>query len=212
MFFLKDARSLVDAGVDILAHSVRDQDIDAALINEMKRRNVGYIPTLTRELSVFVYESTPAFFSDPFFTRQAYYRALVPRLTDPAAQARVRNSPNAQAIKKALVQANRNLKMLQDAGVTIAMGTDSGAGLGRWQGFFEHVELEMMVTAGLTPMQVLVAATGNAAKVTKLDADLGTLQPGKRADFIVLNANPLTDIRNTRQMDSVWIGGRRLGN
>jgi imidazolonepropionase-like amidohydrolase len=212
MFFLKDARGLVDAGVDILAHSVRDQDIDAALINEMKRRNVGYIPTLTRDLSVFVYESTPAFFSDPFFTRQAYYRPLVPRLTDPAAQARVRNNANAQAIKKALVQANRNLKMLQDAGVTVAMGTDTGAGLGRWQGYFEHVELEMMVTAGLTPMQVLVAATGNAAKVTKLDAELGTLQPGKWADLIVLNANPLADIRNTRQMDSVWIAGRRLGN
>jgi imidazolonepropionase-like amidohydrolase len=92
------------------------------------------------------------------------------------------------------------------------MGTDTGAGLGRWQGYFEHVELEMMVTAGLTPMQVLVAATGNAAKVTKLDAELGTLQPGKWADLIVLNANPLADIRNTRQMDSVWIAGRRLGN
>src|SRR5688572_27742354 len=62
MFFLKDAKGLVDAGVDILAHSVRDMDIDAALISEMKRRNVGYVPTLTRDLSVFVYESTPAFF------------------------------------------------------------------------------------------------------------------------------------------------------
>ncbi len=210
MFFLKDAKGLVDAGVDMLAHSVRDQDIDAALINEMKRRNVGYIPTLTRELSVFVYESTPAFFGDPFFTRQDSYRALMGRLTDPANQARVRSNANAQATKKALVQANRNLKMLQDAGVLIAMGTDSGAGLGRWQGFFEHTELEMMVTAGLTPMQAIVAATGNAAKVTKLDGELGTLQPGKWADFIVLNANPLADIKNTKQMDSVWIAGRKL--
>ncbi len=210
MFFLKDAQALVNAGVDILAHSVRDMDIDAALINEIKRRNVGYIPTLTRDLSVFAYESTPAFFSDPFFTREQSYRPVVAQLTDPAAQARVRNNANAQSIKQALAQANRNLKMLQDAGVTIAMGTDTGAGVGRWQGYFEHLELEMMVAAGLTPMQALVAATGNAAKVTKLDADLGTLQPGKWADFIVLNADPLTDIRNTKQIDSVWIAGRKL--
>jgi imidazolonepropionase-like amidohydrolase len=92
------------------------------------------------------------------------------------------------------------------------MGTDTGAQLGRWQGFFEHTELELMVKAGLTPMQTLVAATGDAARVMKLDEQLGTLQPGKWADFIVLNANPLSDIRNTRQIDSVWIAGRRLAD
>ena len=92
------------------------------------------------------------------------------------------------------------------------MGTDTGANLvGRWQGYFEHVELEMMVKAGMTPMQALVSATGGSASVMKLDANLGTLQPGKWADFVVLRANPLTDIKNTRQIDSVWIlGGQRL--
>ncbi len=210
MFFLKDAKGLIDAGLDVLAHSIRDQDVDAALIDEIKRRNAAYIPTLTRDLSVFVYESTPAFFTDPFLSRTASYVRLTERLKDPAAQAKVRADADAQAIKKALQQANRNLKLLSDAGVTIAMGTDTGAGLGRWQGYFEHTELEMMVAAGLTPMQVLVAATGNAARVMKLDADLGTLQPGKWADFIVLSANPLMDIRNTKQMDSVWIAGRKL--
>ena len=69
-----------------------------------------------------------------------------------------------------------------------------------------------MVKAGLTPMQVLVAATGDAARAMKLDGDLGTLEPGKWADFLVLNANPLSDIRNTRQIDAVWIGGRKLAN
>ena len=67
-----------------------------------------------------------------------------------------------------------------------------------------------MVKAGLTPMQALVAATSGAARASKLDDRLGTLQAGKLADFVVLSANPLTDIRNTRQIDSVWIGGRRL--
>jgi len=90
------------------------------------------------------------------------------------------------------------------------MGTDTGAQVGRWQGYFEHTELEMMVKAGLTPMQALVAATGGAARVTKLDGQLGTLEPGKFADFVVLNANPLSDIRNTRQVESVWIAGRQL--
>jgi imidazolonepropionase-like amidohydrolase len=105
------------------------------------------------------------------------------------------------------------LKLLSDAGVSIAMGTDSGANLvGRWQGYFEHTEMEMMVTAGMTPMQTIVAATGAAARVMKPDARLGTLEPGKWADFLVLSANPLTDIRNLRQIDTIWIAGRRLAN
>ncbi len=67
-----------------------------------------------------------------------------------------------------------------------------------------------MVKAGLTPMQTIVAATGGAARTMKLDSQVGTLQTGRWADFVVLNANPLTDIRNTRQIDSVWIGGHRV--
>jgi imidazolonepropionase-like amidohydrolase len=210
MYYLKDAQGLLDAGVDLLAHSVRDQDVSPAFIADLKRRDVGYIPTLTRELSVFVYETTPAFFTDPFFLRHvASYRSQMTQLSDPALQERTRNNAQAQAIKQALQQASRNLKLLADGGVTIAMGTDSGAPLGRWQGYFEHTELELMVKAGLSPMQALVAATGNAARVMKLN-QAGILQPGKWADLVVLNANPLTDIRNTREIHSVWIAGRRL--
>ena len=210
MYYLKDARGLLDAGVDVLAHSVRDQDVNAEFIAELKRRNAGYIPTLTRDLSVFIYETTPAFFSDPFFLRHAAsYRGQMTQLSDPALQARTRSNQEAQAIKQALQQASRNLKLLADAGAAIAMGTDTGASLGRWQGYFEHTELELMVKAGLTPMQTLVAATGNAARAMKLD-QAGILQPGKWADLVVLNANPLTDIRNMREIHSVWIAGRRL--
>ena len=118
-------------------------------------------------------------------------------------------SPGAQSARRGLDQGMKNLKRVSDGGVTIAMGTDSGTGLGRWQGYFEHVEMELMVKAGMTPMQVLTSATGNAARVMKLDADLGTLQPGKRADFVVLTADPLADIKNTRTIESVWIDGRR---
>jgi imidazolonepropionase-like amidohydrolase len=132
------------------------------------------------------------------------------QLSEPALQEKTRQSEEARTIKAAMVQGMRNLKALSDAGVTIAMGTDTGANLmGRWQGYFEHVELELMVKAGLTPMQTLVAATGGAAKVMKLD-ELGTLERGKIADFVVLGANPLANIANTQKIESVWIGGQRF--
>ena len=207
---LDDAKGLLAAGMDVVAHSVRDQDVDAELISELIRLDVGYIPTLTRCLSVFLYESTPPFFEDPFFLRGGdAYRADMAEIRDPATHARVRDSEQAQITKRMLEQAKRNLKLLTDGGVTIAMGTDSGTSLGRWQGYFEHVELELMVEAGMTPMQALVAATRNSAQVMHLD-DLGTLEAGKWADLVVLDANPLDDITNTRQIDSVWIAGRRL--
>ncbi len=142
LFYQKDAVGLLEAGVDLVAHSVRDADVTPALIAQLKARDVGYLPTLTRDLSVFVYESTPSFFSDPFFQRgQALYGPQVTQVSDPAWQEKTRSDKGAQATKAALDQAIRNLKRLSDGGVAIAMGTDTGANLvGRWQGFFEHME------------------------------------------------------------------------
>ena len=161
---------------------------------------------------MFLYATTPAFFADAFFLRGAgAYRADMDRIRDPELQEQVRGSERAATARTVLAQAQRNLKLLADGGVTIAMGTDSGTQLGRWQGYFEHVELELMVEAGMTPMQALVAATGNAARVMGLD-ELGTLEPGRWADFVVLAADPLADIRNTRRIHAVWIAGRRLAD
>ncbi len=102
-----------------------------------------------------------------------------------------------------------------DAGITIAMGTDSGVAgagnVGRWQGYFEQVEMEMMNKAGMSPMKVIVASTGDAAKVMGLK-DVGTLQAGNWADLVVLRANPLDNIRNTRAIDSVWVAGGKLAD
>ena len=211
LFYLDQARGLVNAGLDVVAHSIRDQDVDPAFVAELKRRNVAYIPTLTRDLAVFEFETTPAYLVEPFFQRGvAVFRNDLEIVKDPTFQEKIRQSEEAQLTKKALQQGSRNVKLLSDGGVTIAMGTDSGAVIGRWQGYNEHREIELMVKAGLTPMQALVAATSGAARASKLDQNLGTLQVGKMADFVILRANPLTDIRNTRQIDSVWIGGRRL--
>jgi imidazolonepropionase-like amidohydrolase len=105
--------------------------------------------------------------------------------------------------------ASRNVKKLSDNGVTIAMGTDTGPA-GRFQGYFELMELELMAKAGLTPRQVLISATRDAARCWKVDHDLGTLESGKWADFIVLDADPLANISNMRKIHDVYIAGNRV--
>jgi imidazolonepropionase-like amidohydrolase len=206
---LDDAKGLLRAGVDYIAHSVRDHEVDDEFIRLMKKRHVFYCPTLTREISTFAYSETPAFFSDPFFLKEADPGEIA-KMEDPKRQESVRNDAGARWYKEHMPVAMRNLKLLSDAGVTIAMGTDSGGGPGRFQGYFEHLELEYETKAGLTAMQALVSATSGAAQAIHISQQVGTLEKGKWADFLVLSANPLEDIRNTRAIDSVWIGGVRV--
>ncbi len=208
LFYLDDAKSLLDAGSDFIAHSIRDADVDADLIAKLKQRNVCVSPTLMREVSTFVYEKTPDFFSDSLFLTHAN-REWMANLEKPEAQQAMRASPAAQRYKVALEVAKRNLKTLSDAGVPIAMGTDTGP-TGRFQGYFELMELEQMVSAGLTPRQALTAATRDAARCMKLDRDLGTIEPGKWADFVVLDADPLANISNVKRIASVWIAGNQV--
>src|SRR5215469_1413525 len=128
-------------------------------------------------------------------------------MNDLQRQESIRKDAGAAWYKEHMPIAMRNLQKLSVAGITIAMGTDSGGGPGRFQGYFEHMELEYETKAGLTPMQALVSATSGAAQAVNISQHAGTLEKGKWADFVVLNANPLDDIRNTRSIDSVWIGG-----
>jgi imidazolonepropionase-like amidohydrolase len=208
LFYLADAKLLMDAGTDLVAHSVRDAEVDAAFIASMKRRNVCVSPTLMREVSTFVYESKPAFFSDSLFLAHAN-KEWMATVQQPARMEAMRTSQSAQRYKAALEVAKKNLKILSDAGVPIAMGTDTGP-MGRFQGYFELMEIEMMVQAGLTPRQALVSATRDAARCMKIDTELGTLETGKWADFVVLDASPLSNIANIRRISSVWTAGNRV--
>ncbi|MGQ0647686.1 MAG: amidohydrolase family protein [Gemmatimonadaceae bacterium] len=207
VFYLADAKALLSAGADFVAHSVRDLDVDGSLISAFRSSGVCYSPTLMREVSTFVYESTPEFFADPLFLAHANPE-WVATLKEPARQDAMRRSPSAQRYKAALEVASRNLKTLSDAGVPIAMGTDTGP-TGRFQGYFELMELELMVKAGLTPRQALSSATRDAARCMRVEA-LGTLERGKWADFVVLDADPLSNIGNIRRISSVWIAGNRV--
>jgi len=183
IFTLEDAKGLLRAGVDAFAHGVRDKEIDdEGLALFRARPNVVVVPNLpdrgvATSLS-WLSESIPA----PELQR------LQEAATDrPAVQATF------------AIQA-RNLAKLHAAGVRIAFGTDGNT---PWA---PHVEMADMVAAGMTPMQVIVAATRNSADLLKL-ADAGTLEAGKSGDFIVLDANPLDDITNTRRIASVYLRG-----
>ncbi len=207
LFYLDDAKGLLQAGTGFIAHSVRDAEVDDELIELMKEKDVCYCPTLTREVSTFVYEDVPDWFEDPFFLKDAD-PAVLEELKQDERMERVKNSPAAAGYKKALAVAMPNLKKVADGGVTIAFGTDTGPA-GRFQGYFEHMELAMMAEAGLSPEQILLSATGDAARCLGFD-DIGTLSSGKWADFIVLSSNPLTDIDNLRAIESVWVAGNRV--
>src|SRR5215468_7734275 len=205
---LSDTKAVLRLGADFIAHSVRDEEIDAETIALLKKNHAFYTPTLMREVSTFVYADKPSFLSDPFLLKDVKSSELA-RAQDPQFQDNMRNSKAAQWYRDHLPVAMRNLKRLVDAGVPVVMGTDTGPPQ-RFQGYFEHLELEYMVKAGMTPMQVIAASTGLAAKFLPSGDSFGTLEKGKSADFLVLNANPLDDIRNTRKLDSVWIAGNRV--
>ena len=207
LYELADAKGLVDAGLDVIAHSVRDAEVDDELIAAMKKNSVTYVATLSREKSTFIYADSPGWLDDPFF-REGVDDATVEavKTTLKATQAK---DPERQINIDGLAMAMKNLKKLSDAGVRIGFGSDTGPPA-RFSGYFEHWEMELMVESGLTPMQVITSASKTAAEALGVEKDFGTLEKGKAGDLVVLNSDPLDNILNTRDIHSVYLAGRKF--
>ena len=185
LFTLEDAKGLLRAGIDGFAHGIRDMDIDDEVVELFRARpEVVLVPNLPGR----------GVAADLSWLSGTIPPEELQRLQEGAV-----DRPEAQAGFG--IQA-RNLARLNAAGVRIALGTDGNAG---WS---PHAEMEDMVAAGMTPGEVIVAATRNSAEFLDID-DAGTLAPGKSADFVVLEANPLDDITNTRRIVDVYLRGAR---
>jgi len=186
IYTLEDAKGVLRAGVDAFAHSVRDKDIDDEFVKMMKaRRNMIVDPNLPdRGVKV-----------DRSWLRDSMTAEEFQKI-----QAESKDDPKAQEFFG--IQ-SRNLKRLNEAGIKIALGTDGAI---PWAA---HEEMADMVASGMTPAQVLVASTRNSADLLQVK-DAGTVAAGKSADFLVLDANPLDDITNTRRIAAVYLRGSKV--
>ena len=207
---LSDAKMLVEQGLNVLAHNIRDREVDSDFMAVLKQRNVTLIPTLIRDEFLFAYGDAPAWIDDPFFQK------FVPaeRLAVLKTKIRDEQAKNPQrALIKAGFEMNKiNLKKLSDGGVRIALGTDSGGAADRFfiQGYSEHREMELMVQSGLTPMQVIQSFSKGASEALGIQKEFGTLAKGKTADLLVLEKNPLENITNMRSIQTIYLGGKKF--
>ena len=201
---IEDAKAILGVGGDIIAHGVRDKAIDAEFISLMKQRNAWYIATLALDDSNFIFADKPQVATDPLVAPWIHPQ-MKTLISDPAWQARIKASPGAANARRDLAMGQANLLAAYKAGLPIGFGSDSGVGL-RIPGIAEHRELALTVEAGIPPLEAIKIATSNAAALLKLD-DRGTIRPGKRADLLVLDADPLQNITNTLKINSVWHRG-----
>jgi imidazolonepropionase-like amidohydrolase len=208
VYYLADARQLVADGVDVLAHSIRDSVVDDALLADMKARNVIYVPTLSLDKFAYAYAEDPEWINDEFF-KSSLEPGTYEMITSANYKNNTKNSPayarNTHAFKIAMT----NVKKIFDAGIRVALGTDSGAFPIRTQGFSEHLEMQLLTEAGLTPLQAVMVATKNGADALQLN-DYGVIESGKVADLLILDGDPSVDIKNTRKIFSVYKNGSNI--
>jgi len=207
---LSDAKMLVERGLNVLGHNVRDREVDSDFIAMLKQRNVTLIPTLIRDELLFAYGDAPSWIDDPFFQK------FVPPERLAVLKTKIRDEqakhPQRHLIKAGFEMNKINLKKLSDGGVRIAFGTDSGGAADRFfiQGYSEHREMELMVQSGMTPMQVIQSFSKNASEALGIDKEFGTLAKGKAADLLVVEKNPLENITNMRTIQAIYLGGKKF--
>ena len=214
VFYLDDAKELIREGIDGFGHMVRDQPVDQEFLDMMKSKGVWMVsPTLSREMAYSL--AIMPWLNDPFFTRGVTPGALT-ALRSMAREKAVVLGPTRFPglpyekevfwdMDRTLYQALKNWQAMVKAGVKTGMGTDSGPN-GRFPGFNAHEEMQLQVLAGRTPMEAIKSATADNAEWLK-DKTIGTIEKGKWADLLVLDKNPLDDIRNTETINSVYIAG-----
>ena len=202
---LETARAAVEAGADVLVHSVFDKPVDDAFVDLLKRRGVVYIPTL------FVRTGYTLVLTGGFTPTAAERRWADPDVLATYEEVKSRPELTSRPRRAADPESERvprqNLKRLSDAGVTIAAGTDAG-NIGTLHGPSIFRELRLMADAGLTPREVLASATAGGARVMGREKDLGAVAPGKLADLLILDRDPLVDVANLEAIYRVVKGGR----
>jgi imidazolonepropionase-like amidohydrolase len=207
VFELADAKLLVKAGVEGFLHSIRDQEVDDEFIRLATERNIWITPNLggINRPSLMRESGTPAWF-DELLVRETISPALIRERAEMYANLKRSNRPQSTVGR---VYDIINTRKLHAAGVREVLGGDSAGDERRWLGLHGLLEFENMVAAGFSPMEMIVAATRESAKVLRLD-QLGMVAAGKSADFIVLDANPLDAIANVRKIDGVYLRGREV--
>lgn len=202
---LADAVDLARAGLDGSIHAILGADQEFALM--MKKNNAFITPAQGLGLRGNI-PGLPPWYEDAFF-QEATPPATIERYRRQTAQAQPA-AANAVTLEQRFASARPMVKVLVENGVRIAVGTDSGATPDYPPGFPMHREMELYTHIGMTPEQIIVAATKSGAEALRLDKDLGTLEAGKLANLLVLNADPRADITNTRKVASVYMQGREL--
>ena len=203
VFHAADAVELVEQGVDGFAHMARDQEMSSELAAAIARRGVFVMPNLGIP-ERGTYTEPPDWLDDPLL-----HESITPDVIERAKGSFTdRSEGAAERARRTWSYMQASLAKLKEAGVTIVMGADSGGVIDTFIGYTELRELELMVNGGLTPNEAIMASTSVSAKTLGIEA--GLLTAGKSADFIVLDANPLDDIANARQIDQVFLKGAEV--
>lgn len=201
IYSLADTEHLVQAGAAGFLHMIQDTEaIDPAFIAKLRDLRVVFAPTLVRQELDWLFAEHPELLDDPDVARSVDSDIIA------ADKAAVRNQHATEAGRQDYERAKRNTRRLAAGGVLIGVGSDGGSAMD-FPGAMTHREIQLLVESGLSPMDAIVAATRNGGTALRKADELGTVEPGRRADLLLVTANPLEDVRNLRKIDRVMLNG-----